>query len=47
MKNFSKDIETRFLKAQLGEQYRAFEQIKNLDKINGIQARMSYDLIIQ
>jgi len=47
MKNFSKDVETRFLKVQLGEQYRAFEQIKNLDKINGIQARMSYDLVIQ
>ena len=47
MKNFSKDIETRFLKAQLGEQFNAFQQIKNLDKINGIQARMSYDLIIQ
>jgi len=47
MKNFSKDVQTRFLKAQLGEQYRAFEQIKNLDKINGIQARMSYDLVIQ
>jgi len=47
MKNFSKDVETRFLKAQLGEQYHAFQQIKNLDKINGIQARMSYDLIIQ
>ena len=47
MKNFSKDIETRFVKAQLGEQYTIFKQIKNLDKINGIQARMSYDLIIQ
>jgi len=47
MKNFSKDVETRFLKAQLGEQYHAFEQIKNLDKINGIQARMTYDLVIQ
>jgi len=46
MKNFSKDIETRFLKAQLGEQYNTFRQIKNLDKINGIQTRMSYDLII-
>jgi protease-4 len=47
MKNFSKDIETRILKSQLGEQYNAFIQIRNLDKINGIQARMSYDLIIQ
>jgi len=46
MKNLGKDIETRFMKAQLGEQYNIFKQIKNLDKINGIQARMSYDLII-
>lgn len=47
MKNFSKDIQTKLLQAQLGEQFNAFQQIKNLGKINGIQARMSYDLIIQ
>jgi protease-4 len=47
MKSFGKDIEIRFMKAQLGEQYTIFEQIKNVDKINGIQARMPYDLIIQ
>jgi protease-4 len=47
MKNFSKDVETRFMKAQLGEQYNAFKQIRDLDKINGIQARLPYDLSIQ
>jgi protease-4 len=47
MKNFSKDIQTSLLKSQLGDQYNAFMQIKNLGRINGIQARMSYDLIIQ
>jgi len=47
MKNFGKDIETRVMKAQLGEQYSILKQIRNLDKINGIQARMSYDLNIQ
>ena len=47
LKNFTKDIQTILLKSQLGEQYNAFKQIRNLDKINGIQARMSYDLIIQ
>lgn len=47
MKNFSKDLETSFVKNQLGEQYNLFKQIKNLDKINGIQARLPYDLIIQ
>jgi protease-4 len=47
MKSFGKDVETRFMKAQMGEQYAIFEQIKNVSKINGIQARMPYDLFIQ
>ena len=47
MKSLGKDIETKFLKAQLGEQYKVLKQIKNLDKINGIQARMTYDINIQ
>lgn len=47
MKNFSNDIETRFIEAKLGEQYSLFKQIKNIDKINGIQARLPYDLNIQ
>ena len=47
MKSFSDDVETRFLKAQLGEQYKLFKQVRNLDKINGIQARLPYDLNIQ
>ncbi len=47
MKSFTKDIQTSLLKAQLGEQYTLFQQVRNLDKINGIQARMSYDLVIQ
>jgi protease-4 len=47
MKSFSEDIETRFAKAQLGEHYNLFKQIKNLDKINGVQARLPYDLNIR
>ncbi|NDP20194.1 MAG: signal peptide peptidase SppA [Paludibacter sp.] len=47
MKSFSEGIETRFVKAQLGEQYKMFKQIQNINKVNGIQTRMSYDLIIQ
>ncbi len=47
MKNFTEDMETRFVKAQLGEQYNLFKQIRNLGKINGIQARLPYDLIIK
>ena len=46
MKNFGKDVETRIAKIQLGEQYNLFKQVKNLDKINGIQARLPYDLNI-
>jgi len=47
LKSFTEDMETRFVKAQLGEQYNLFKQIKNLDKINGIQARLPYDLNIR
>ena len=47
MKSFSEDMETRFLKAQLGEQYKLFREIKNVDKINGIQARLPYELMIR
>jgi len=47
MKSFGDDVETRLLKAQLGEQYKLFKQVRNLDKINGIQARLPYDLNIQ
>jgi protease-4 len=47
MKGFTDDMETRFVKAQLGEQYNLFKQVKNLDKLNGIQARLPYDLIIR
>lgn len=47
MKGLGDDIETRFVKAQLGEQYKIFREIKNIEKINGIQARLPYDLIIK
>ena len=47
MKSLGKDIETRVMKAQLGEQYLLFQKVRDVSKINGIQARMSYDLNIQ
>ena len=47
MKNFGKEVEARFMKAQLGEQYEILKQIKNIQRINGIQARMDYNLVIQ
>lgn len=46
MKGLSEDAETRLLKVQLGENFESFKQIRNIKKINGIQARMSYDLVI-
>ena len=47
MKSFGEDMETRFMKAQLGEQYKLFREIKNLENMNGIQARLPYELIIK
>jgi len=47
MKKFAEDVETRVVKAQLGEHYNAFKQVRDLGKINGIQARLPYDLKIK
>lgn len=47
MKSFSKDIEAKFMKIQLGEQYSLFKQVKEATMIKGIQARMFYNLIIE
>jgi len=47
MKNFGKEVETRFMKAQLGEQYEILKQIRNVEKMNGIQALMDYNISIQ
>jgi protease-4 len=46
MRSFGNDMETRFVKAQLGEQYYILKQIRNLGKLNGIQARLTYDITI-
>jgi len=47
LKSFTEDVEARIMKAQLGEQYSILKKIKSLDKINGIQARLPYDLNIR
>jgi len=47
MKGFGEDIEMRVMKAQLGEQYKIFRELKNIEKINGIQARLPYELIVR
>ena len=47
LKNLSQDVETSFLKSQFGEQYESFKQISNLKKIQGIQARLPFDIMIR
>ncbi|MDO9155039.1 MAG: signal peptide peptidase SppA [Paludibacter sp.] len=47
MKSFGEEAETRFAKAYLGENYKLFIHIKNIEKMNGIQARLPFDLIIR
>lgn len=47
LKNLSQDVETSFLKSQLGEQYDTFKQLSNLKKLQGIQARLPYDILIR
>ncbi len=47
LKSLGEDVETRFMKMQLGEEYQLFRQIRNVKKINGIQARLPYELIIR
>ncbi len=47
MKNLGKEVEVRFMKEQLGEQYNILKQIRNVEKMNGIQARMDYNIEIK
>jgi protease-4 len=43
----NEDIETKILKSQLGEHYNILRQVKQYEKLNGVQARMPYDLIFR
>jgi len=40
------NIRTRFLKNELGEKYRYYEYVKNMSGMNGVYARMPYDVFI-
>lgn len=44
LNNMSEEVEVRFLKANLGEQYQLFKEVSNIGKQNGIHARMPYVL---
>ena len=47
MKDISQDVETKYLKSKLGEQYTVYKQIQNIGKISGIQARLPYEIDIK
>ena len=45
-KTGSDNVRAWFLKNQLGESYRYYEYLKKVEKMNGVYARMPYDIII-
>jgi protease IV len=47
MKSLSEDIETKIMKSQLGEHYNILRQVKQYEKLNGVQARMPYEVIFR
>mgnify|MGYP000949141596 CR=1 FL=1 len=47
MKSLEEDIEVKIMKSQLGEHYNILRQVKQYEHLNGIQARMPYDLIFR
>lgn len=46
MKSFTEEAEARLLKMRLGEHYKLVKQIDQLQYINGIQARLPYEIRI-
>jgi len=42
----SDNIRTKFLKNELGEKYRYYEYLKKMSGLNGIYARMPYDIFV-
>lgn len=47
MKSLEEDIEVRIMKSQLGEHYNILRRVKQYEHLNGIQARMPYDVIFR
>lgn len=47
MKSLEEDIEVKIMKSQLGEHYNILRQVKQYEHLNGIQARMPYDVIFR
>lgn len=47
MKGLSGDVEAKFAKSTLGENYQMFQYLKQATQMQGIQARLPYELIIK
>ncbi len=47
MLNFSDKVQVRILQSQLGEQYPLYQKIQKLKNYQGVQVRMSQDLVIK
>jgi protease IV len=47
LKSLGEDVQAKIMKVQLGEQYKIFQQINDIKNMNGIQAKLPYQLIIR
>lgn len=47
LKNLGGDVESRILKSQMGENYRIYKQVKSFEYLNGIQARLPYEIVFR
>jgi protease-4 len=45
-KTGSDNIRARFIKNELGEKYRYYEYFKKMSQMNGVYARMPYDIFV-
>ena len=47
MEDFQNDSKIKALKAELGPYYNVYNQVKNIKKLEGIQARLPFEMIIE
>ena len=47
MSDFNQEVETKIMKAQMGDFYPYFQQYQKIKQHEGIQARLPYDLEIK
>jgi len=47
MKSFGEEAEARYAKAFLGENYKLFKHMQDIEKMKGIQARLPFDMFIR